>query len=171
MTDLFGTGEAEAARQLFYFIADRPGVDEAAVERAWIAVVADAMEAIGQGMKHGGGDSAVRQCGIGQATVSGGLPGQRGPLAGLGRLPRTWKAPGIKASVCLLHGTPCYCVTSLIYQYLNLVTYLVTLLQKEGGCNGPRGLPSARAAPAMRPKPLPAVFHYGAPHNRPAGVV
>jgi hypothetical protein len=65
MTDLFGTGEAEAARQLFYFIADRPGVDEAAVERAWIAVVADAMEAIGQGMKHGGGDSAVRECGVG----------------------------------------------------------------------------------------------------------
>jgi hypothetical protein len=59
MTDLFGTGEAEAARQLFYFIADRPGVDEAAVERAWIAVVADAMEAIGQGMKHGG---AIPRC-------------------------------------------------------------------------------------------------------------
>jgi hypothetical protein len=94
MTDLFGTGEAEAARQLFYFIADRPGVDEAAVERAWIAVVADAMEAIGQGMKHGGGDSAVRQCGIGQATVSGGLPGQRGPLAGLGRSARGDGATG-----------------------------------------------------------------------------
>src|SRR5262249_5872548 len=27
MTNLFGTAEAEAARQLFYFIADRPGVD------------------------------------------------------------------------------------------------------------------------------------------------
>ena len=37
MTSLFGTKEAEAARQLFYFIADRAGVDEAAVERAWQA--------------------------------------------------------------------------------------------------------------------------------------
>ena len=34
MTNLFGTAEAEAARQLFYFMADRPGVDEAALERA-----------------------------------------------------------------------------------------------------------------------------------------
>jgi DNA helicase II / ATP-dependent DNA helicase PcrA len=37
MTNLFGTAEAEAARQLFYFIADRPGVNEAAVESAWDA--------------------------------------------------------------------------------------------------------------------------------------
>ena len=37
MTSLFGTKEAEAARQLFYFIADRAGVDDAAVERAWQA--------------------------------------------------------------------------------------------------------------------------------------
>lgn len=36
MTNLFGTDEAEAARQLFYFMASRPGVDAAAVERAWI---------------------------------------------------------------------------------------------------------------------------------------
>lgn len=35
MTNLFGTAEAEAARQLFYFMADRPGVDEAVVGRAW----------------------------------------------------------------------------------------------------------------------------------------
>jgi len=35
MADLFGTPEAEAARQLFYFVASREGVDEAAVERAW----------------------------------------------------------------------------------------------------------------------------------------
>lgn len=35
MTNLFGTHEAEAARQLFYFMASRQGVDEAAVERAW----------------------------------------------------------------------------------------------------------------------------------------
>lgn len=35
MANLFDTPEAEAARQLFYFIGDRPGVDEAAVERAW----------------------------------------------------------------------------------------------------------------------------------------
>ena len=34
MTNLFGTAEAEAARQLFYFIGDN-GVDEAGVERAW----------------------------------------------------------------------------------------------------------------------------------------
>ena len=37
MTNLFGTAEAEAARQLFYFIADRPGVDAAAVKVAWEA--------------------------------------------------------------------------------------------------------------------------------------
>jgi len=36
MTNLFGTAEAEAARQLFYFIGDR-GPDEAAVEQAWTA--------------------------------------------------------------------------------------------------------------------------------------
>lgn len=35
MTNLFATVEAEAARRLFYFIASRPGVDEAAVERIW----------------------------------------------------------------------------------------------------------------------------------------
>jgi DNA helicase-2/ATP-dependent DNA helicase PcrA len=35
MTNLFGTAEAEAARQLFYFIADRPGVDGAALKAAW----------------------------------------------------------------------------------------------------------------------------------------
>ena len=35
MTNLFGTAEAEAARQLFYFIGDN-GVDEAEVEQAWI---------------------------------------------------------------------------------------------------------------------------------------
>jgi len=37
MTNLFGTREAEAARQLFYFIADRPGVDAAALQVAWEA--------------------------------------------------------------------------------------------------------------------------------------
>ena len=36
MTNLFGTEEAEAARQLFYFLGDR-GPDEAAVERVWTA--------------------------------------------------------------------------------------------------------------------------------------
>jgi DNA helicase-2/ATP-dependent DNA helicase PcrA len=35
MTDLFGTPEAEAARQLFYFIADRPGVDAAVLKTIW----------------------------------------------------------------------------------------------------------------------------------------
>jgi DNA helicase-2/ATP-dependent DNA helicase PcrA len=34
MTNLFGTAEAEAARQLFYFIGDH-GPDEVAVEQAW----------------------------------------------------------------------------------------------------------------------------------------
>jgi DNA helicase-2/ATP-dependent DNA helicase PcrA len=34
MTNLFGAAEAEAARQLFYFMAGRTGIDEAAVERA-----------------------------------------------------------------------------------------------------------------------------------------
>src|SRR5206468_8291989 len=36
MTNLFGAAEAEAARQLFYFIADRPGVGSATVERVWL---------------------------------------------------------------------------------------------------------------------------------------
>lgn len=36
MTNLFGTAEAEAARQLFYFIGDH-GPDEVAVEQAWSA--------------------------------------------------------------------------------------------------------------------------------------
>jgi DNA helicase-2/ATP-dependent DNA helicase PcrA len=36
MSNLFGTAEAEAARQLFYFMADR-GPDEAAVEQAWLS--------------------------------------------------------------------------------------------------------------------------------------
>lgn len=35
MTNLFSAAEAEAARQLFYFMADRPGVDEASLERYW----------------------------------------------------------------------------------------------------------------------------------------
>jgi DNA helicase-2/ATP-dependent DNA helicase PcrA len=35
MTNLFRTAEAEAARQLFYFMGDRHGVTEAAVEQAW----------------------------------------------------------------------------------------------------------------------------------------
>ena len=35
MNNLFGTLEAEAARQLFYFIGDRAHVDEAAVHHAW----------------------------------------------------------------------------------------------------------------------------------------
>ena len=35
MTNLFGTAVAEAARQLFYFMASRAGVDEGVVEQAW----------------------------------------------------------------------------------------------------------------------------------------
>jgi DNA helicase-2/ATP-dependent DNA helicase PcrA len=35
MTNLFGTAEAEACRQLFYFMASRTGVDEKTLERAW----------------------------------------------------------------------------------------------------------------------------------------
>jgi DNA helicase-2/ATP-dependent DNA helicase PcrA len=35
MTNLFGTAEAEACRQLFYFMAARAGVDEDVVERFW----------------------------------------------------------------------------------------------------------------------------------------
>ncbi|MFZ5541694.1 MAG: ATP-dependent helicase [Pseudomonadota bacterium] len=35
MTNLFGTSEAEAARQLFYFMGDRHGVTETDVEQAW----------------------------------------------------------------------------------------------------------------------------------------
>lgn len=36
MNNLFTTDEAEAARQLFYFMASRPGVDANAVEMAWL---------------------------------------------------------------------------------------------------------------------------------------
>jgi DNA helicase-2/ATP-dependent DNA helicase PcrA len=36
MTNLFGAAEAEAARQLFYFMADRPAADTDVVERAWL---------------------------------------------------------------------------------------------------------------------------------------
>jgi DNA helicase-2/ATP-dependent DNA helicase PcrA len=36
MTNLFDTSEAEAARQLFYFMAGRHGVTEAVVEQAWL---------------------------------------------------------------------------------------------------------------------------------------
>ena len=35
MTNLFGTVEAEAARQLFYMMASRTGIDEAVVNQAW----------------------------------------------------------------------------------------------------------------------------------------
>ena len=37
MNNLFSTPEAEAARQLFYFMAARTDVDDAALERVWIA--------------------------------------------------------------------------------------------------------------------------------------
>jgi DNA helicase-2/ATP-dependent DNA helicase PcrA len=35
MTNLFGTAEAVAARALFYFIAERQGVDAPALRNAW----------------------------------------------------------------------------------------------------------------------------------------
>ena len=35
MANLFSTKEAQAARKLFYFIADRPAVNETAIENAW----------------------------------------------------------------------------------------------------------------------------------------
>jgi DNA helicase-2/ATP-dependent DNA helicase PcrA len=35
MTNLFGTVEAQAARQMFYFMASRTNVDQAAIEQAW----------------------------------------------------------------------------------------------------------------------------------------
>ena len=38
MNNLFGTAEAEAARQLFYFIGDRNHVDKAHVEQAWTQI-------------------------------------------------------------------------------------------------------------------------------------
>ena len=52
MTNLFGTAEAEAARQLFYFIGDN-GVDEVGVEHAWVSarlgLDADALHAAVEG--------------------------------------------------------------------------------------------------------------------------
>ena len=35
MTNLFGTLEVQAARQLFYFMASRAGIDQPVIERAW----------------------------------------------------------------------------------------------------------------------------------------
>ena len=37
MNNLFGTAEAEAARQLFYFMANRPGIDAAGLQAIWVA--------------------------------------------------------------------------------------------------------------------------------------
>jgi DNA helicase-2/ATP-dependent DNA helicase PcrA len=37
MNNLFGTAEAEAARQLFYFMASRPAVDAAGLEHTWLS--------------------------------------------------------------------------------------------------------------------------------------
>lgn len=37
MNNLFGTAEAEAARQLFYFMASRPTVDATGLERTWLS--------------------------------------------------------------------------------------------------------------------------------------
>ncbi len=37
MNNLFGTPEAEAARQLFYFMASRPGIDAAGLRAIWVA--------------------------------------------------------------------------------------------------------------------------------------
>ena len=37
MNNLFGTAEAEAARQLFYFMAGRPTIDAATLESIWLA--------------------------------------------------------------------------------------------------------------------------------------
>jgi DNA helicase-2/ATP-dependent DNA helicase PcrA len=37
MNNLFGTPEAEAARQLFYFMASRPGIDAAGLQAIWLA--------------------------------------------------------------------------------------------------------------------------------------
>lgn len=56
MTNLFGAEEAEAARQLFYFMADRPEVNERAVEEAWAAAClgidpADLKSAVGNAAK------------------------------------------------------------------------------------------------------------------------
>src|SRR5262249_25505682 len=39
MNNLFATAEAEAARQLFYFLADRPGVSARTLETHWLAAL------------------------------------------------------------------------------------------------------------------------------------
>jgi DNA helicase-2/ATP-dependent DNA helicase PcrA len=36
MNNLFGTAEAEAARQLFYFLANRPTIDATTLEGIWL---------------------------------------------------------------------------------------------------------------------------------------
>ncbi len=41
VNNLFGTSEAEAPRQLFHFMANRPTIDAAALEGVWLAAGLD----------------------------------------------------------------------------------------------------------------------------------
>ncbi|MDA8108499.1 MAG: ATP-dependent DNA helicase [Betaproteobacteria bacterium] len=61
MTNLFGTAEAGAARQLFYFIADRPGVDAAALKAAW--------ESAGLGLEPAALDQAIAGAAAAKAAL------------------------------------------------------------------------------------------------------
>ena len=62
MNNLFGTPEAEAARQLFYFIGDRDDVDEASVEDAWVQ--ADL------GIDHGELSNAIQDAATSKAALT-----------------------------------------------------------------------------------------------------
>src|SRR5260370_7460629 len=53
MNNLFGTPEAEAARQLFYFMASRPGIDAAGLRAIWVGA--------GLGVDAGAGGGAVQK--------------------------------------------------------------------------------------------------------------
>lgn len=62
MANLFGTAEAEAARQLFYFIADRPGLSVAALKSVW--------QSAGLGLKEGALDQALAGVATAKAALT-----------------------------------------------------------------------------------------------------
>jgi len=89
MTSLFGTKEAEAARQLFYFIADRAGVDEAAVERAW--------QAANLGLEPDALRQAVRNASDIKSAVQSGTPQKRWGTYSIQRVSSRSSKPPVSA--------------------------------------------------------------------------
>jgi DNA helicase-2/ATP-dependent DNA helicase PcrA len=62
MANLFGTAEAEAARQVFYFMADRPGLSVAALKSVW--------RNAGLGLKEGALDQALAGVATAKAALT-----------------------------------------------------------------------------------------------------